>query len=80
MSKTTPAIEPALLTVEQTYTYLGIGKTLFYSMQSSARFGVLPLRLGKRVLYRRAELDSYIEAGMPSRKVWQEIKKQRGFE
>lgn len=63
----------------QTCQYLNIGKTLFYALQTSSKFGVLPIRLGRRTLYRKNELDAYILAGMPPRKVWQEQRKQLGF-
>ena len=69
-------IEPALLTVEQTCHFLNIGKTLFYSLQSSEQFGPLPIRLGRKVLYCKGELENYIVAGMPPRRVWQSIKKE----
>jgi predicted DNA-binding transcriptional regulator AlpA len=70
-------ITPALLTVEQTCQFLNVGKTLFYSLQSSEKFGPLPIRLGRKVLYRRDELEAYISADMPPRRIWQQLRKER---
>jgi len=71
---TTEKIEPALLTVEQTCQFLNISRALLYSRLSSEMFGVLPLRIGRRVLFSKWELEAYIKADMPPRGKWQAIK------
>ena len=79
MSDTTPEkIQPALLTIPQVCDYLNIARPTSYKINSSGAFGLLPIKLGtcRKVLYSRAELDDYVRAGCPHRKVWQIQKKE----
>jgi len=54
-SETLPAFEPRCLSREQAAHYLGIGKTLL------ARIGPSPIRLGRRCLYDRVDLDRWLD-------------------
>ena len=74
-----PDIEPALLTIEQTCQFLNIGKTLLYRRLSSECFGVMPIRIGRKVLFSRKELQAYVDAGMPPRPKWQAMKQAKMF-
>ena len=65
-----------LISAENSAQLLGIGRTLFYSMHSSGRLGPLPVKLGRRTLWNRKELEDWIEANCPPRHQWQEIKEQ----
>jgi len=58
---------PLLLSVEHVCELLGIRRTLFYSMIQTGRFGPLPLKLGRRRMYRRLDVERWIELGAPSR-------------
>lgn len=58
---------PLLLSVDDTCKLLNIRRTLFYSMISTGHFGPLPLRLGRRRMYRRADVERWIELGAPAR-------------
>jgi len=58
---------PLLLSVEQVCGLLGIKRTLLYSMISTGEFGPLPLRLGRRRMYRRSDVERWIELGTPVR-------------
>lgn len=71
-------IEPALLTIPQVCQYLNIKRATFYKINATGAFGLLPIKLGtcRKVLYSRAELESFIEAGCPHRKHWQNQKKE----
>lgn len=60
-----------LLSAEDSAQLLGIGRTLFYSMHSSGRLGPMPIKLGRRTLWNRKELQNWIEAGCPPRNQWQ---------
>jgi excisionase family DNA binding protein len=66
-------IQPALLTIPQVCGYLNIARPTFYKLNATGAFGLLPVKLGmcRKVLYSRAELDAYVRAGCPHRKVWQ---------
>ena len=61
---------PLLLDVKEAARLLSIGRTLFLTMDSDGRLGPLGLHLGRRKLWRRAELENWIEAGCPDRVKW----------
>ena len=67
--------EPMLLTVAQVCKLLNIGKTAFYSLHNSGRLGVMPVKLGGKVMYRADELRDWIKADCPPRRIWQSRKK-----
>lgn len=67
-NQTTHQIEPQtdLIDADSACRILNIGKSLFYSQK---RRGVLPpeIKIGRRRLWRRSELEAYVEAGCPER-------------
>jgi excisionase family DNA binding protein len=67
---------PLLLDAKQAAALLGIGKTHLYALHSSGKIP-LPVRLGRRTLWRAEELKSWISAGCPTRQKW--ISMQKGF-
>jgi len=70
-------IAPALLTIPQVCAYLNIARATFYKINATGAFGLLPVKLGicRKVLYSRIELDAYVRAGCPHRKIWQAQRK-----
>lgn len=48
---------------------LGIGRTKFLQLHASGRLP-LPLRFGRAVRWRRAELEDWLNAGCPPRDKW----------
>jgi predicted DNA-binding transcriptional regulator AlpA len=44
---------------------LGIGQTLFFSLRSSGKIPIQPIRLGKAVRYNRYQIADWIAAGCP---------------
>lgn len=72
-------IESELLTVKQTCQLLNISRTLLYSRSSSEVFGIVPIRIGRKVLFSRKELLAHIDAGMPPRTKWQTMKKLKHY-
>lgn len=50
-----PGIEPRCLSREQAARYLGIGRTLL------GRIGPPPVRLGRRLVYDRVDLDRWLD-------------------
>ena len=70
-------IAPALLTIPQVCEYLNIARPTFYKINATGAFGLLPIKLGtcRKVLFSRAELDAYVQAGCPHRKTWQTMRK-----
>lgn len=61
-----------LLDVVQVCRVLNLGRTAFYSLRSSQKFGPMPIKLNRKLLYRRRELIDWIKAGCPTRHQWQE--------
>jgi len=66
-------VESLLLSAEDSAEMLGIGRTLFYAMHSSGRLGPMPLKLGRRTLWNREELESWVRAKCPAREDWQKL-------
>jgi predicted DNA-binding transcriptional regulator AlpA len=49
----------------------GIGKSLFYSLLSSERFGPKPLKFGRATRFLRMEIQEWLAAGAPPRARWE---------
>lgn len=61
--------EALLLRADAAAELLGISKAHFYRMHNAGKVP-MPVRLGGSVRWRRAELESWIAVGMPSRSKW----------
>jgi len=72
----TPAVAPLLLDTKRAAQMIGVSRSLFLSMHDSGRIP-LPTRLGRRVLWRVAELEAWVEAGCPPRIRWEAMRKIR---
>ena len=70
-----PAPGPPLLVDARAAARLcgGISVRTWWSLHASGRCP-LPVRLGRRTLWRGAELAAWIEAGCPARDRWQTMK------
>jgi predicted DNA-binding transcriptional regulator AlpA len=67
-----PAALPAFLIDSREAARLcGIGKSLFYWLLATERFGPKPLRLGRAVRFSRIEIEQWIAAGAPPRARWE---------
>ncbi len=60
----------ALLGVHDAAAICGIKRSLFLNMVATGR-APAPLKLGRRTLWRRSDLDSWITAGCPARDAWE---------
>ena len=69
------AHDPIHIGAEDAARVLGIGRTLFYSLQSGGRLPA-PVKLGRRALWRVDELRRWSDAGCPSRHEWERIRDQ----
>ena len=65
-----------LISADESAKMLGIGRTLFYSMHSSGRLGPMPIKLGRRSLWNRKEIEEWVESDCPVRNRWLEAKKK----
>ncbi len=68
-------IDSLLVSAKETAALLGVCKNHFYALHNSGRLGPLPIRLGRRALWNRKELESWVVADCPARRQWQELKK-----
>jgi excisionase family DNA binding protein len=68
-------IELLLLSAKEAAKLLGICRNHFYTLHNSGRLGPLPIRLGRRVLWSRKELEAWIAVECPARRQWQQLKK-----
>ena len=78
MSDSTTQIVPLLLDAEEAATLIGVSRAHLYALYSSGRLGPTPVRLGKRSLWRRDELESWVASDCPSRQQWQAMKDVNG--
>ena len=77
MSDTTPEkIPAALLTIEQTCQFLNISRAEYYRLNASGKFAPLSVGLCRKVLYRKDEIEAWIKANLPHRKLWISMKKE----
>jgi len=65
-------IEALLVSSDGAAELIGVSRAHFYALHSSGRLGPLPVRLGRRTLWRRSELQKWTEASCPPRDRWQE--------
>lgn len=63
-----------LLSAEEAARLLGIARSHLYQLHSSGRLGPLPVKLGKRSLWNRKELEAWTDAGCPVREKWLLVK------
>jgi predicted DNA-binding transcriptional regulator AlpA len=69
----TPAERPLLLDARAAARLCGVSRSHFLAMHSAGKVP-LPVRLGRRTLWRGAELAAWIEAGCPARDRWTSMK------
>jgi excisionase family DNA binding protein len=63
-------VERLLVDVKEAAKALGISARHLAGLHSSGRLGPLPMKLGRRRLWRFDELKSWVEAGCPQREKW----------
>jgi predicted DNA-binding transcriptional regulator AlpA len=74
---TSEKIPPALLNILQVSQLLNISRAEFYRLDESGKFAPLSTGLCRKRLYVREEIESWIRAGLPHRKIWQTMKGQK---
>ncbi len=62
--------EPLLLPLAHVPATLGISRPHLARLRVRGAFGPAVLRLGRRLLVRRAELQAWVQAGMPPANEW----------
>ena len=72
--------EPLLVDAKGVCTLLGIGLSCLYAMDRSGELGPQGLKLRRRRLWPRRELQEWVDAGCPRREIWVETKKRERHE
>jgi len=62
--------QPLLLDAGQFARLIGISRSNFYSLLSAGQIGPEPIHLGKRVLWKRAEVEAWVRSDCPPREKW----------
>ena len=65
---------PLLLKAGELAGLLGVSRATVWSWHSAGRIP-LPVRIGGVTRWRRAEIESWVEAGTPGREKWETTKK-----
>lgn len=73
-AKTPERIEPLMLDIPALCTCLSIKRATYYKIAANGMLGPLPIKLCRKVLYSKAEIERWVESGCPHRKVWQSMK------
>lgn len=73
MTTTTAPIQPLAVDAAQAARMCGIGRTCWLGLVNAGR-APAGIRLGKRVVWRIADLDDWLAAGAPSRDQWERKK------
>ena len=68
---------PLLLTCRQAYELAGISKSKWFGLIASGKTPPA-LRCGRSRRYRRADMERWIEWGLPNAEKFAELKKQQG--
>jgi predicted DNA-binding transcriptional regulator AlpA len=69
-------IAPALLTISQVCQLLNVCRAEFYRLDSTGKFAPLPVALCKKRLYLRSEVENWLKAKCPHRRIWESQKKE----
>ena len=64
--------DTVLIDAKHAAEFMGIGKTTWYQLHSEGKVPE-PIRLNKRVLWRRKELIAWSEQGCPNKQEWKRI-------
>jgi len=64
----------ALLNISQVCQLLNISRAEFYRLDQTGKFAPLSTGLCRKRLYIRTEIENWIQAGLPHRKIWKSTK------
>jgi predicted DNA-binding transcriptional regulator AlpA len=62
--------EPLFIDVATACRILSISRSKFYEARAAGQFAPAVLRISRKLLIRRQELEAWIEAGLPPRRAW----------
>lgn len=65
--------DPMLLNASSAAAALGISRSYFFQLAAALKVPA-PMKLGRRSLWRRDELEEWVRAGCPSRAKWEAVR------
>jgi predicted DNA-binding transcriptional regulator AlpA len=76
MQVNTPAIESLLIPDIQAAALAGVSRATWHRLRAAGKLPS-PIRLGRKVLWRRAEVVGWIDAGCPDARTWAAMQASR---
>jgi predicted DNA-binding transcriptional regulator AlpA len=70
------SLKPLVVEAADAARLCGVSRTSWYSLRAAGKIP-RPVRLGRRVLWRVAELEDWVKEGCPAMHRWEQIKKDR---
>ena len=71
------ALPPRAVDARAAAALCGVSRSHFLALYGADKVGPVPFNLGRRVLWRVADLDAWLEAGCPPRDRWETMKGRR---
>lgn len=71
-------MDPLLIDTKQAAMLLHISRAHFYNMLNAGKIGPRPTRLGRKVLFVRAEMEAWTESGCVDRAQWDTLQSKAG--
>jgi predicted DNA-binding transcriptional regulator AlpA len=69
---------PLLIPDAEAARLCGIGRATWHRLRAAGRIGPQPVRLGRAVRYRRAEVERWAAAGCPDAATWRAMVEMEG--
>lgn len=70
------AVEPILLGLEGAAAFCGMTDREFWAHHANGRVP-MPVKIGRRLHFRRADLVAWVDMGCPSRRVFEESRQRK---
>ncbi len=78
-TKSRTGVAPLLLDAKSVAAVLSVSLRTIYGMKSTGEIGPIPIRLGRRTLWRYEEIAAWVRAGCPRRELWLKMAQDQGF-
>jgi len=78
-TKSQTGVTPLLVDGKALAAMLSIGLSKLYQMDRSGHLGPMPMKFGRRTLWRTEEVAAWVRAGCPRRELWLKMAQDQGF-
>ena len=72
-------VAPLLLDAKAVATMLSVSLRTIYGMKSTGELGPIPIRFGRRTLWRYEEIAAWVRAACPRRERWLKMAQDQEF-